>query len=287
LAPKNAHFLTTALRDRRGDTWGYQSRAQLAATTRPRGAIVFVHGFKPWHDAVDTWMNFPTELGRHPRTAGYDLYFFGHDARYSAATSAIQFREFLKALAENPAAEVMNPSLASGLALRAPATAYRHIVICAHSLGSIVVRLALLESVDHDDRPLRWLKRVRLVLFGPAHTGANILGLFVSAFAGLPVIPPVHAAMSYRFPALKDLTPKSSTLENLWNETRRRLDLDPAAFEHLRAHVAHGRKDKIVEKGRFVADHPARDFATANHLTVCKPNLTRREPLDFLLEHLP
>src|SRR5688572_11345592 len=92
--------LMTGLRDAKGNIWGYKSRAKLASTQRPVGAIVFVHGFQVIHNAVSTWNDFPSELHDSRATAGFDLYFFGHDSRRTAAFSAIQLREFLTALAE-------------------------------------------------------------------------------------------------------------------------------------------------------------------------------------------
>ena len=278
--------LTTALRDQRGRVWGYKSRAQLAKGTRPTGAIVFVHGFKIWGDAVDTWNDFPTALLSEPKATRYDVFYFGHDSRYSAATGATDFRKFLTALAERPATDIMNPSLASGQSERPLSASYDRIIVCAHSLGAVIVRLALLEAVDKEGHPLAWCNRVKLLLFAPAHMGASILGLAVSGFAGLPFAAPASALISWRYAALQDLHEKCSTLSDLRGDTRRLLRTDANLYDHLRANVVHGKKDKIVRKNRFVLDHPAEQFDWADHITVCKPLQQRREPLEVLLEQL-
>src|SRR5713226_7104842 len=52
---------------------------------------------------------------------------------------------------------------------------YGSVVVVAHSLGAVVARQALLD-LDEDRNP-KWLNKISLVLFAPAHMGADVVPL--------------------------------------------------------------------------------------------------------------
>src|SRR3954469_25635338 len=108
--------------------WGRKSRAHWAVTPTKR-AIVFVHGFGG--DAIGTWQQFPRLLALQDGCRGHDLVFFGYDGlRSYAQNSAVQLRDFLRAIGEN-AASVANPHL-DPAARRPDDFTYEQITVVAH-----------------------------------------------------------------------------------------------------------------------------------------------------------
>ena len=219
------------------------------------------------------------------KAADYDLFFYGYDSRRSASSSAIELVEFLRAVAESPADKVTNPSLASGMPLRKPFS-YEALVLCAHSLGAVVSRLALLDAVDDDESPCRWLAKLRLVLFAPAHSGALIIELASLGLGGFPLVGSALQALARaRHISLRDLEPRSNTLKELRKRTEKALAGEFGKCH--RAWVAHARRDKIVLSDKFLSDRPAKLFKDANHISICKPTQSFKQPLQFVLEVLP
>ena len=76
------HRLSPLLRDANRKPRGQGSRGRFAAIEEPRGAVIFVHGFKG--SAIDTWLDFPFALERESRVEDYDLLFYGYDTREQA-----------------------------------------------------------------------------------------------------------------------------------------------------------------------------------------------------------
>jgi pimeloyl-ACP methyl ester carboxylesterase len=155
-----SHHFPLDLKRPDGQSWGRSSKAFFA--TEPVGsAILFVHGFGG--KATDTWLEFPRLLPLEAESAGYDLLFYGYDGKKArAAFSAAGLLEFLDALNDTPSRDVINPSLTPGIPKRPKAFRYKRLVICAHSLGAVVSRLALLDAGNQTPRR-RWLSRVRLL----------------------------------------------------------------------------------------------------------------------------
>lgn len=245
---------------------------------------MFVHGFggDPWK----AWLDFPTLLSAQPEVAEYDLFFFGYNWRKDAYQCSLGLREFLLSLAGAPASDIVNPSLPAGLRPRT-AFEYKNIVVCAHSLGAIVSRLALLDAVDTAGVPLPWLAKVRLVLFAPAHSGAFLAEVLTLAFGGAPFIGRVLQGLAQSFfRSIRDLQPGSSTLTNLAAATEASLERGVNAECH-RAWVLHAENDSVVVVQKFVQDQPAVQLANAGHMSVCKPTSNLQGPLEFLLTVVP
>jgi hypothetical protein len=111
--------------------------------------------------------------------------FYGYDSVHQQVNySASEFRDFLTAFLAGPAASI-NPTI-QHLTQKHPwlqrdaAFRYTSVVLVAHSLGAIVVRGALLESLSQS-----WLDTVRLVLFAPAHKGAFVWKLLLTSLTGV------------------------------------------------------------------------------------------------------
>ena len=280
------HQLSTLLRDSKRQQWGRRSRVRFADAPAPKGALVFLHGFRG--EATDTWLDFPFRLPKEPKAAEYDLLFYGYDSRQQAPYSARNFDLFLRAVAEDPAREVVNPSLAKGLPTRPDTFRYDHIVIAAHSLGAVVSRLALLGAVSPQRKPLPWLSQVRLILFAPAHAGAPAIKLAQLVFRGVPVSGPLEALARKRYKSIEDLDPNAGTIPQLRIEINDFLTKAPANLTDCqRAYVTHGSEDWVIKENQFLEDQRFVPMDGAGHFEVCKPTRTDSRPLDFLIGALP
>lgn len=280
-----SHNLPTTMRRANGQPWGPEHMTRLAEAANPKGALVFVHGFRG--HAVDTWQEFPGLLPGEAKAASYDLLYYGYDTRQQAPFSAAKLATFLTILAQSPADQVVNPSLAFGLTLRPSAFQYDHIVIAAHSLGAVVARLALLQAVDAKGDPAPWLSKVRLALFAPAHSGATVVSLVALLMSGAPLKNQVEAVARRLFKSINDVETGSPTLKEMRKATRDLLKSHAQLASCHRAWVAHGEDDYIVSARQFVKDQPTTALDKTDHFDVCKPTAKRREPLDFLLGVLP
>jgi hypothetical protein len=275
------HHASTLLRRSDREPWGHGSRGRFSLRVRPRGVVLFVHGFRG--SAIDTWLAFPFSLPREPKVADFDLLYYGYDTREQAGYSADKLRELLCLVAEDPAA-LVNPSLPHGVRSREP-HAYEHIVIAAHSLGAVVSRLALLLCVDAQHQPLGWLSRVRLALFAPAHSGARAARLASLLLRGVPANGLVEAGARAIYKSIDDVDPGSPTLRDLSTRTATVLG---AGVDCHRAWVAHGKKDWVVFQNQFEQDRvPWSRWDQLGHSGVCKPDRRERRPLDFLLDVIP
>jgi len=282
------HYGFTDLLDNKGSRWGRGSRARLATNADDRTALVFVHGFNG--EAVGTWLEFPSLLPSVGIHRGHDLFFFGYaSTSETAAYSASHILAFLDALNSDPVGRVINPSRPKGSPERAPSFRYQRIILCAHSLGAIVCRLALIQAARQIP-PRAWPAITRLVLFAPAHMGASILSLASLTLAAvrLPLAitaQPLDALLRLLFPALIDLTPGSETLRELREDTMELLSKRPDS-DFLRARVMHASGDRVVRQAAFGADYPTVPAPNVDHIRVCKPAGGYALPLTFVAEAL-
>ena len=283
-----SHHFPVDLKQTDGQSWGRSSKAFFA--TQPVGsAILFVHGFGG--KATDTWLEFPRLLPLESESAGWDLLFYGYDGKKArAALSAAGLLQFLDELLVMPSTCVVNPSLTPGIPKRKKSFRYKRLIICAHSLGAIVSRLALLDA-GNQTPPRPWLPRVRLLLFAPAHKGASIVPLISTALSSF-VIGPMRGSIAVPtlklwMPVLIDLDPQSDTLRELEARTVAALGKNYSKNGHLRATVIHGGRDKVVNPNTFVGDYsPPIVYPAQSHTGVCKPKLGFTDPLTELLKLL-
>ncbi|MEW5918828.1 MAG: hypothetical protein AB1762_20670, partial [Gemmatimonadota bacterium] len=163
------------------------------------------------------------------------------------------------------------------------------LIICAHSLGAVVSRIALLEAGSRTP-PSPWLKRIRLVLFAPAHLGASIIPLVSVALSAVTIGPLsgqlIEPMLKARFAVLIDLEPSSRTLKLLEQRTKTALGAKYRTNVHLRANVIHGGRDIVVDQNTFVGDFGLIRFPGKTHTQVCKPELGFIDPLTTLLRFI-
>jgi hypothetical protein len=300
------HLYSAPLVNSHGKPWGVKSsRVRFAVAQRPRGALVFVHGFRGKSEA--TWSRFPELLScGHSavcKAAEYDAYYYGYDSRPSVVASSAALGKFINELATTPSKEIINPSLGSAFGNTARgyrwcdnAFQYERIIVCAHSMGALVVRRALLNLfLARGSQMSPWSSKVQLLLYAPAHLGANILPLVSMVLGGIGVV--FHAvridgkigeaALRARFHSLNDLDRNSTTIQQLITDTTTILLSNPAAKRWLQATVVDGEYDGIVQHGRFVEDDvPPVVVPDADHFSVCKPTSFSDEAITTLLSFL-
>ena len=252
-------------------SWGQKTFAYWALA--PKGhALIFVHGFGG--KSVATWEEFPRLLRKQEPLSGHDLIFFGYDSkRQRAYPSALELKDFLNGFLSAPAV-VANRYLDESRA-RAPDFQYSHVTIVAHSLGAVVVRLALLDALE---LKYGWTDNVQVILFAPAHSGANIVALAAQFLAGLgiPFAGALTPVVKLWWPVLTDLEPESRTLTDLLSETKTALSMPGSNL--LRAkRVLLATKDTIVHPYRFAEDPPA-EILKGSHTSICKPSDAFLEP---------
>lgn len=249
----------------------HAKNASVHWAIKPNGTIViFVHGFAG--GPTSTWPQFPTLLPAAKAAREADILFYSYDSlRTRAYVSAVKLYKFLTILTANPNA-LIQQSLPGTVARTGTPFAYSRIIIVAHSLGALVSRLALLEAHKNNDA---WAANVRLILFAPAHTGADILRLAGLALTGLPVAMP---AAQLVLPSLQDLDPRSSAiLKRLAKEVSAAVKKAP----YLRATVViHAERDPVVSPNPFCTDPTPLFIPGVDHMSVCKPNPPFSIPLD-------
>jgi pimeloyl-ACP methyl ester carboxylesterase len=220
-------------------------------------ALVFVHGFGG--TTIRTWPRFWELLPSRLELAGYDLIFYGYEGlKARTYPSALVFKKFLADLFGNPSGAVVNPSLEKSQH-RAPSFQYETVTIVGHSTGAIVTRQALLEA-ERDAKTRKWLPRIQLIFFAPAHTGATIAPLI-----------------------WLDVLEDGKTIADLQARTWQSLLLSPNAGHLVAKLVILGELDNVVNQDRFCEDPEPKVIDGATHQSVCKPNFVDDEPIKVLI----
>ncbi len=276
------HYLPTELRNSKAEPWGINSRAVLALRAS-RQAVVFVHGFLG--GAISTWVQFPSSLPTQAECTGVDSFFWGYDwKRGSVDSCASQLTEFLDALIESPATNVLNPSKPRTAPARIATFRYKRIVICAHSLGGIIVRKALLWAAEAT--PRKWAAvQLSPILFAPAHKGSHSLPLMEELFQAFELKALWRGATFLR-PVLKELEPESANLRTLEKRTRALLQQKPELRSYLCPRVIHGGRDRVVVRQEFARDGQFEVVPEAGHRSICKPTEAFSLPLERVIEEL-
>jgi pimeloyl-ACP methyl ester carboxylesterase len=245
----------------------------LWSLTPTGNAILFVHGFGG--SATTTWIQFPTLLQQVAACRGYDFLFFGYDGlTIRARPSADLLVRFLDALFDDPV-DVVKQSLPS--ANRTKKFKYKKILVVGHSLGAVVSRLAV---VDAHRKKRRWVPKIELMFFAPAHGGASILPL-ASLMMGALRLAPIEALARFKYQVLHDLERKSQTLTQL--EAQTSTAIKRGARNLIARRIVYAGNDKIVDPVDFCDDPAAEFIHRVTHTGVCKPRVDFNDPLHHVL----
>ncbi len=241
-------------------------------TSNPETLVIFIHGFNG--SAIDTWNDFPALIKETKEYAHSDVIFYGYESlKGQANNNALRFYNFLQVIAEGNTNKI-------GYSRKGNA-AYQKILIVAHSLGSIIVRRALLNA-NAESKP--WLSITQMILFAPAHRGARIQNLLTES---LPTLGKIFAGLGFiTIPVLDDLRENSLTILNLIEETEQLLQHNQGNFT-IAHKVVWANNEIIVRNERFCQDPIAILIDNKTHTKVCKPNsLNFLRPFEIVTEAL-
>ena len=124
--------------------------AILCSSPDPDTALVFVHGFDG--RAVSTWERFPSFIRTEPKAHRADAIFWGYPSRQEDVEFCAQkLRKFLHGLFNDPLEAFLGPTLSRAGSRRPTTFRYSKVVLCAHSMGAVVVRRALIDFDEELD----------------------------------------------------------------------------------------------------------------------------------------
>jgi pimeloyl-ACP methyl ester carboxylesterase len=267
------HYMDTPI-DMAGESVAYFSR-------NPDGRLlVFVHGFMG--NKFTTWHKMHEELILEPAVAGCDLVFYGYaSVQPQALASAGLLRRFFQDLITlAPAVKAQMP--APRRAMMNPG--YSKIVIVAHSLGAAITRRAIL---DLHQMGAPWTKDVSLLLFAPAHCGAQLAALKKELVqnSGSMWLSGLSTLFAINSQAARDLEPDGEFIKRLKADTAKAIEKASAGYLKARK-VIFGLNDSVVLVERFCEDPPEDIWVNHNHTSVCKASSEFRDPIREVLSQL-
>jgi pimeloyl-ACP methyl ester carboxylesterase len=254
---------------------GAENVQVLFSANPSRKGILFIHGFGG--NGLETWSNFSTLLPEYPKFKGTDLYFYSYDGlRDDMYASAAIFRVLLENLFTQTAG-ILVPNLPLS-AQRSPDFAYDELAIVAHSLGAVIARRALLDATTQH---ASWAPKTKLVLYAPAHMGANVVGLALEATSLFRFLKLFGSFVRFTSPLIDQLRSDSPHLKQLLDDTI--AAIANGNNTHLIAkQVVIASRERIVSNSRFGNDPPAYAIPDTSHITVCKPRKDFLTPLEYL-----
>jgi pimeloyl-ACP methyl ester carboxylesterase len=245
--------------------------------------IVFVHGFMG--DAVRSWRRFPDAAEAGEWWQESDLLFVGYDSvSDSIAGVAARLRR------ETPRFYPLLPDdllEIDGTRLRpASAECYSELLLVGHSLGGVVVRLALCDTA------LGWIEDgtvsvprpplldAEVRLFSPASAGFRAAG-----WLGLVQACSLWKAVSMqlrRSSAYTDLQPGSQLLVETRRRTEELMVTHDDQLKALRASILWASPDNVVLAERYDSDRLDDSVDGRTHRDVCKPQDDYQRPWRFV-----
>jgi pimeloyl-ACP methyl ester carboxylesterase len=256
--------------------FGKQSWAYYAVRARRR-ALVFLHGFRG--ESIGTWSQFERLIFTNPAFREFDCFFVGYDGIYaSLVSSSKRFYQFLD--------DLLGPTPSSRSRLCVPddrELPYSEVIVVAHSMGSVVVRMSLLEA-DEDSQP--WASNVSIVLYAPAHFGARVLP-YISTVLDNTFLRAVVPLVKYKCHPIDELKPGSPFLTSLAVKVNATLNADPSKAFLIARRVIHAHNDNVVE-GRHLrfCNDPKAEWIDGNHESISKPQCNDSESMQQLLAAL-
>ena len=226
----------------------------------PKNLIIFVHGFGG--KSITTWGDFAIIIKNFSEFKETDVIFYGYNSKFLPAIgNSEKFYRYLKSFID-PKKTIGNNKRGDTI------DSYENILFVGHSLGAIIIRRTLLDA-KRDNKP--WLNSSKIILYAPAHKGANIQRLIIE---GLPeLLKFVGSLAKLICPALNDLEANSETIAQLIKDNEFYLqDVKNNTYTKA-AHILASTKDKVVLKHRFCDDPNVESIDDKGHIKICKPIL--------------
>lgn len=263
------HFMTTLETKEDSQSLGYFSHSQ------PEALFFFVHGWGG--NPQDTWFPLSTFLlnGKHPMDGAFDAIFYSYDSRrQNVATSTEVLATFLRDYLARPEEAISRAS--NGVVVREGTIRYSRIILCSHSLGTVVSRGALIRIIDDAGGDPGWGAKVRQVLFAPAHKGVKVQSLLEKLGEFHSTVRFLVAFASAFWPAYDEL--KEKNIAWLEDSALEKLQQYPALGHMLKASTTFwARDDKVVVNKAFGKDPLAKVKVGETHTSICKPNHPEHE----------
>jgi pimeloyl-ACP methyl ester carboxylesterase len=255
-----------------------------ASSTQPERLVVFVHGFAG--RAVRTWNEFAASGQSNDWWRASDMVFVGYQSlREQPGETAAWLRhrldDFYPLLPQGFLTR-------SGFAVRAPSDKpYRELFLVGHSLGGVVLRLALLQQAREWTSTVNAEQRESV----PSLLEAT-LRLFSPASAGFQPAGPLALATSLRSwayallraaPAFSALSKESDLLLRTRAETEDLVLRHAPSLDGMRARILWARPENVVEREGYSTDFEAESLIPQrDHVAVCKPHDGYEEPRTFV-----
>lgn len=270
----NHHYLS-----RISNPWKKKTTNVLWSLNPDGKAIVFIHGFS---GSFNTWKGFPEMIADSPGFEGWDIFFVEYDwGDQVELTGRSMFEYVLQPIFENPQSLFKS---SSSTVTRPQDFQYKQVVIAAHSLGAVVTRVAMLAA---SRAKVAWLPNTKMVLYAPAHNGANIVSLGSEALGVFGAIGKMLPnVLKVKYPSLIDLESvpgvgKSDLLKRIESDTKALLDAGKGDFTKAQA-VLYGGDDRVVVAAQFCQDTDFKSVPNISHTAICKPSNTFDRPFTML-----
>lgn len=244
--------------------------------------IVFLHGFGG--DALSTWTQFQRSGTRGLWWQESDMLFVGYRSTKENITSvADRLRTEIPNFYPVPFPPAMT---INGVTARENVSLpYKELVLVGHSLGGLIIRCAVVDSVQHwvnngqdmTARPVLLSAQIRL--FSPASAGfrpAGLLGL--AEEIGILQVAQLRLGMSS---AYRDLQPGSSLIDETRSRTERLYHR--TSEPSLQASILWANPDNVVKAEWYATDkfRQSTDWGKL-HTDVCKPSIAYALPWHFV-----
>jgi hypothetical protein len=257
----------------------YGVRALLAIKPN-RKAILFIHGYGG--DAVSTWSEFNKILLEDSRFADHDLIFYGYDGlRGELIATVLIFRDFMDWLF-GKSLVLINHALGKE-ALRPEGFAYDHILVVAHSLGAVVARWAFIKATADK---LSWHNKTSMLLFAPAHMGADIVQLIIETASSYSLLKLGVGLARIKSPLIDQLKKGSDELTKLASEFMSAI-ATPGNQHLVAKRVCIAQFERVVKNETFCIDPEPSPIQGSTHRSICKPRPGFNKPIVYLRECTP
>jgi hypothetical protein len=230
---------------------------------------------------VKTWEEFDSLIPQDDFFKGYDVLFYGYPGfRSNVIAGAALLCEMLEEVYRNPGVLIQNLGIGNS---RPKLGRYGQITLVGHSLGSLLIRWALV--IASKEAAMGWkMADPKFVLFAPAHSGnllETALGELKSSVAFLSM---AGAAVGILSPFLKELAPGSPVLLGLREEMKAGATTGVDFFARK---VVIAELDQVVSNLPFPGDPMPIAMRGKGHIDVCKPEAGAYErPMEILKEVL-